>query len=153
MRLHHVNIVTSDVKGLNEFYQTILGLESITDEIQVKPMDGYAGGGDANPSGVSMLRAGGDGGSYTSADEVAQLHLVTRDPYLHTRYNQSENPVLDGHVAFRCDDIELVKTRLVEAGIPFADYGTWAIPGWYQIFVRDPAGTLVEIHEAGYDKR
>jgi glyoxylase I family protein len=34
--------------------------------------------------------------------------------------------------------------------IQFADYGVWAIGGWYQIFLQDPDGTIVEVHQIDY---
>ena len=39
-------------------------------------------------------------------------------------------------------------TELTEKGVPFADYGTWAMGGWYQIFFYDPAGNIIEVHQA-----
>ena len=39
---------------------------------------------------------------------------------------------------------------LREKNIQFADYGVWAIGGWYQIFLQDPDGTIVEVHQTDY---
>jgi hypothetical protein len=57
------------------------------------------------------------------------------------------NPIARGHVAYRCDDISAVKARLEANGIPYSDWGIWAVKGWYQIFLFDPAGTAIEIHQ------
>jgi catechol 2,3-dioxygenase-like lactoylglutathione lyase family enzyme len=55
--------------------------------------------------------------------------------------------VLNGHIAFRTDDIAAFKKRLEEKGIPFSDYGAWAMRGWAQIFFYDPEGNVIEVHE------
>ena len=54
-----------------------------------------------------------------------------------------------GNPAIIFDDIEGVKRRLTERGVPFSDYGTWAIPGWQQIFFHDPEGNIIEVHQVG----
>ena len=52
-----------------------------------------------------------------------------------------------GHIAFRTDDIDAFKKRLKEKGIPFSDYGAWAMKGWEQIFFYDPDGNIIEVHQ------
>ena len=52
-----------------------------------------------------------------------------------------------GHIAFRVDDIEELKRRLDAAGIPYSDYGQWAIKNWHQVFVHDPMGNVLEFHQ------
>ena len=140
MRLHHVNIVSPDLPGLDNFYQQVLGLEQMEDLplIPIKGFSDTSGGGVKNPA--SFLRAGPD-------KNELQIHLCKNDSYLGARYGMSVNPVAQGHVAFRCDDIEAVKRRLDQNGIPYADYGVWAVKDWYQIFVFDPAGTVIEVHQ------
>jgi catechol 2,3-dioxygenase-like lactoylglutathione lyase family enzyme len=139
MRLHHVNIVAQDVPGLTAFYQTALGLE----EFPAPPLieiPGYSQVHDGHVKNPAAFLDAGD------RDEL-QLHLCAMDHNLGARYGQPVNPVARGHVAFRCDDIEEAKRRLDDAGIPYADYGVWAVKGWYQIFFFDPVGTVVEIHQ------
>ena len=140
MRLHHVNIVSPDLPGLDDFYQKVLGLEQMEDLplIPIKGFSDTSSGGVKNPA--SFLRAGPD-------KNELQIHLCKNDSYLGARYGMSVNPVAQGHVAFRCDDIEEVKRRLDQHGVPYADYGVWAVKDWYQIFVFDPAGTVIEVHQ------
>jgi len=52
-----------------------------------------------------------------------------------------------GHIAFRTDDIAAFRKRLDEKGIPYSDYGTWAMSGWHQIFFYDPEGNVIEVHQ------
>lgn len=139
MRLHHVNFVGDDMPALDHFYQQVLGIPKMPDPPLI-PIKGYStvtGGKILNPA--SWLDAGDPA--------ELQVHLCLRDPYLGSRYGMAANPVAQGHVAFRCDDIEHVKHRLDAAGIPYSDYGEWAMKGWYQIFLFDPAGNTVEIHQ------
>ena len=68
-------------------------------------------------------------------------------PWLGTGDPLAINPVERGHIAFRTDDIEAFRRRLRERGIPFCDYGAWAMKGWEQIFFYDPDGNIVEVHQ------
>ncbi|MEY4761857.1 MAG: hypothetical protein RLZZ200_1713, partial [Pseudomonadota bacterium] len=29
----------------------------------------------------------------------------------------------------------------------YSDYGKWAIAGWYQVFLQDPDGNIIEVHQ------
>ena len=80
-------------------------------------------------------------------DGQTQLHLAERDLGVGFRTGNAINPVERGHIAFRTDDIEAFKRRLTEKGVPFSDYGAWAMNGWEQIFFHDPEGNVVEVHQ------
>lgn len=139
MRLHHVNIVGTDVAGLDDFYRRALGLSPMPAPSLIE-IPGYSiREGDSFVNPASFLSAGDP--------DLLQLHLCAPDQHLGQRYGQYVNPVAHGHVAFRCDDIAAVKRRLDEQGIPYSDYGEWAMRGWYQIFLVDPVGTVVEVHQ------
>ena len=139
MRLHHVNIVSPDMPALDHFYQKVLGLEQMED----LPLIAIPGFSDTSSGKVK------NPASFLNAGDPAelQIHLCKNDSYLGARYGHAVNPVAQGHVAFRCDDIEAVKRRLDQHGVPYADYGVWAVKGWYQIFVFDPVGTVIEVHQ------
>jgi glyoxylase I family protein len=139
VKLHHVNIVTDDMPALDHFYQNVLGIPKMPSPPLIA-IDGYSeisGGAVSNPA--SFLDAGDP--------NQLQIHLCRRDVNLGARYGHPVNPVLHGHVAFRCDDIEEVKNRLESHGVQYSDYGEWAVKGWYQIFFYDPVGTVVEVHQ------
>ncbi len=53
------------------------------------------------------------------------------------------------HVALLCPDIMAVKGRLEEAGIPLSGGPIRFGPGAQAIFVRDPDGNVVELHQRG----
>ncbi|MFD2416508.1 VOC family protein [Amycolatopsis pigmentata] len=139
MRLHHVNMVSSDVEGLNDFYQTALGLDAIP-QLPAIHVEGYTDNSAGEVKIPARFLSAGD-------PELLQLHLCAPDEGLSERLRQPVNPLTRGHFAFRCDDIEVAKKRLEDAGIEYADYGVWAVKNWYQIFFVDPIGNVVEIHQ------
>jgi catechol 2,3-dioxygenase-like lactoylglutathione lyase family enzyme len=80
-------------------------------------------------------------------DGTTQVHLAEQDLQVGFRTGKAINPVERGHIAFRTDDIDAFKRRLEEKGIPYADYGAWAMRGWEQIFFHDPEGNVIEVHQ------
>jgi catechol 2,3-dioxygenase-like lactoylglutathione lyase family enzyme len=133
LTLHHVNICTTDVPGLDRFYRDVLGLPAVTPSDQPRlDTRNYAGP-------VAFVS---DAGGQT------QLHLAQQDLTFADRAGHRINPVVRGHIAFRTDDMADVKRRLDAAGVPYSDYGNWAVAGWQQIFFADPSGTIVEVHQA-----
>lgn len=130
LKLHHVNLCTTDVPAMRTFYHDVLGLPAETPaEIPRIDRANYAGP-------VAFV-----------TDGQTQLHLARQDLTFAERAGRSVNPMVRGHIAFRTDDMDDVKRRLEAAGVPYADYGSWAVDGWQQIFFADPAGTIVEVHQ------
>jgi len=130
LKLHHVNLCTSDVPALEEFYRTVFDLkpEPSLGEARVTGQ-GYSGD-------VAFL-----------SDGAMQFHVAQKDLRVGFRTKQFVNPVERGHIAFRTDDIASFKKRLDEKGIPYSDYGAWAMNGWHQIFFHDPEGNVIEVHQ------
>jgi glyoxylase I family protein len=130
IRLHHVNLCSKDVPAMDEFYRTVL-------DLQPEPSLGAARVTEEGYAGKVAFLSDGD----------VQVHLAERDLGVGFRTGQAINPLDRGHIAFRTDDIAAVKRRLEEKGIPYSDYGTWAMSGWHQIFFYDPDGNVVEVHQ------
>ena len=130
IKLHHVNLCSTNVPALEEFYRSVLDLEPEPGMSENR----VVGGG--YPGKVAFV-----------TDGTTQFHLAEKDLTVGFRTGQAVNPVERGHVAFRTDDIEAFKRRLKEKGIPFSDYGAWAMSGWEQIFFYDPDGNIVEVHQ------
>ncbi|HEY8288407.1 MAG TPA: VOC family protein [Acetobacteraceae bacterium] len=131
IKLHHLNLCSTDVPAMNEFYRSILDM--------------------APEPSLKDARITGDGYAAPVAfvtDGQTQFHLATKDLDLGFRMKHAVNPVERGHIAFRTDDIEAFKKRLEANNIPYADYGKWAMNGWYQIFFHDPDGNIIEVHQA-----
>ena len=132
LKLHHVNLCSTNVAKLDEFYRNVMDMRSHEgmSEIRDKSSDGYSGD-------VAFI-----------TDGTTQFHLAEKDFGAAFRTKTSVNPLERGHIAFRTDDIAAFKKRLEAKGIPYADYGAWAIKGWQQIFFHDPDGNIVEVHQA-----
>ncbi len=130
IKLHHVNLSTKDVSAMDEFYRSVLDLQPEPSLAAARVTEqGYAGQ-------VAFV-----------SDGDIQVHLAEQDLGCGFRTGNAVNPLLRGHVAFRTDDIAAVKKRLDDKGIPYSDYGAWAMRGWEQIFFYDPDGNVIEVHQ------
>ncbi|WP_333670313.1 VOC family protein [Parvibaculum sp.] len=130
LKLHHINVVSHDVPGLDAFYRDIMDLETEPGMTEKRKLDeGY-------PGAVSFM-----------TDGNIQMHLAEKDLGIGFRTGQAVNPVEKGHIAFRTDDMDAFIERLVEYDIPYSDFGDWAMEGWRQIFFYDPAGNVIEVHQ------
>ena len=133
-RFHHINLCAKDPSDLESFYKEVLELAE---------SNAYSG----NQKQIKNQGYGGRVAFLT--DGTSEMHLSTLDLNVAFRTKQPINPLERGHIAFRTDDIESIKRRLTERGVPYADFGAWAIEGWHQIFFHDPEGNIVEVHQVG----
>jgi len=130
IKLHHLNLCTTNVRAMDEFYRDVLDLEPEPEMNASRDREqGLA-------SDVSFV-----------SDGTTQLHLTERDLEVGFRTGQPINPMERGHIAFRTDDIDAFKRRLEDKGIPYANYGARAMRGWEQIFFHDPEGNIIEVHQ------
>ena len=130
IKLHHLNLCSKNVAGMEEFYRSVLDLE---------PQPSLASARDTSQGYAAPVAFVTDG--------QTQMHLATRDLDVGFRTNHIVNPLERGHIAFRTDDIAAFKKRLEERNIAYSDYGQWAMNGWYQIFFYDPEGNVIEVHQ------
>lgn len=130
LTLHHINLSTSDVEQMDNFYQHILGLDDKVEGLPtLEKNKGYAGD-------VAFV-----------SDGAIQMHLAQKDIHAGFNAQQFVNPVSRGHIAFRTDDIASFKQHLTDNNVPFADWGNQAVAGWQQIFFYDPDGNVIEVHQ------
>ena len=129
LKLHHINLSTNNVSGMDYFYRNVLGLKAETDGLPVLENKGY----DGNVAFVS--------------DGHIQTHLAQKDLNINFRTGHTINPLERGHIAYRTDDLDAFKAHLEEKGIPFSDWGETAVAGWQQIFFYDPDGNIIEVHQ------
>lgn len=130
LKLHHLNLCTTQVPEMDKFYREILDL---------KP--------EPRMNEYRVTNQGYDGSVSFVTDGTTQVHLAQTDLNCAFRTGQAVNPLERGHIAFRTDDIEAFKKRLDDHGVPYANYGGWAMNGWQQIFFYDPEGNIIEVHE------
>ncbi len=132
-KFHHLNLCSDNLGRLSSFYQTIFDLGAIN--------DGRTRVNDAS------AEVGYNGKVDFVSDGAIEFHLAERDLFTGFKMKQFINPMDRGHFCFRTDDIMGFKRRLDELGIRYSDYGIWAVAGWYQIFLHDPDGNIIEVHQ------
>jgi catechol 2,3-dioxygenase-like lactoylglutathione lyase family enzyme len=131
MTLHHLNLTTTNVAKMNYFYRHVMGLAA-----------------EPTLNAGRITTQGYSGETAFATDGHVQVHMSERDLGVAFRMKQCVNPLERGHIAFRTDDIAAFKKRLEQNGVPYSDYGKWAMNGWHQIFFQDPDGNIVEVHQA-----
>ena len=130
LKLHHINLATNNLSGMDHFYRNVLGLKAETDGLPtLEKKKGY----DGNVAFVS--------------DGFIQTHLAQKDMNISFRTGHSINPLERGHIAYRTDDLDAFKAHLEENGILYSDWGETAVVGWRQIFFYDPDGNIIEVHQ------
>jgi len=140
LRLHHVNVTSDDMSILTKFYGEALGLNLLPSPPMIATSASGTTDGDAAWDNSAKFFEAGD-------PAELQIHATQRQPYLAAQEGHSVNPLIGGHFAFRTDDIAAIKQQLTDHGIPFDDWGIWSVEGWHQIFLTDPAGNMIEIHQ------
>lgn len=132
LKLHHINLCSTNVGAMDDFYRGVLELDRETTMQASRATDA-----DSYDGKVAFV-----------TDGTTQMHIAAKDFNVGFRTGQIVNPLEKGHIAFRTDDIAAFKKRLEDKGIPYSDYGSWAIKGWHQIFFHDPDGNVIEVHQA-----
>ena len=90
IKLHHLNLCSKDVPGMEEFYRSVLDLA---------PEPSLNGARDTSQGYAAPVAFVTDG--------QTQMHLATRDIELGFRTNHIVKPLERGHIAFRTDDTDL----------------------------------------------
>ena len=133
LEFHHINFVSKNIDDMNNFYKKILSMDSI-------PIENFPRTEETEDSGYS-------GKINFVTEGKIEMHLAERDLNVAFKNNQSINPVDNGHIAFRTDDIKTFVERLKKEKIPYSDYGTIFAKEWHQVFFQDPEGNVVEVHQ------
>jgi catechol 2,3-dioxygenase-like lactoylglutathione lyase family enzyme len=130
LTLHHINLSTENVGKMDNFHRSVLGLSAESAGLpSLEKKKGYAGD-------VAFV-----------SDGHIQMHLAQKDLLASFRTGHIVNPVSQGHIAYRTDDIDAFKEHLEAEGVPYSDWGNAAVVGWRQIFFFDPDGNVIEVHE------
>ena len=100
LKLHHVNLCSTNVPAMDTFYRDVLDMETEPTMARQRITDqGY-------PGNVAFV-----------TDGTTQFHLAEKDMNIGFRTGNVVNPVERGHIAFRTDDIAAFKKRLDEKGV------------------------------------
>ena len=133
LEFHHINFVSKDVDKMNDFYKNILCMDSI-------PIENF-------PRTEETADSGYSGKINFVTEGKIEMHLAERDLNVAFKNNQTINPVDQGHIAFRTNDIKSFLKKLRDNNIPFSDYGTTFAREWHQVFFHDPEGNVIEVHQ------
>ena len=133
LEFHHINFVSKNIDEMNNFYKKILSMDSI-------PIENF-------PRTEETADSGYSGKINFVTEGKIEMHLAERDLNVAFKNNQTINPVDNGHIAFRTDDIKTFIKRLKKEKIPYSDYGTTFAKEWHQVFFQDPEGNIVEVHQ------
>ncbi len=133
LEFHHINFVSTDVDKLHRFYTDILQLEDVPEE--------------NFPRTDATQNSGFSGKIRFATDGKVQMHIAEQDFDVGFKNMQIINPVESGHVAFRTDDLQSFLELLNRKGIPYSDYGNAFSKQWHQVFLHDPAGNIIEVHQ------
>ena len=115
VRFNHVSIHADDLEASTRFYEELFGMEPIP----------------------------------TPAFRQRVRWLALGDQQLHLFLREGTEPPRHHHIGLDVDDFEAVYAKVKERGL--LDGETWDHPlrvhptGWVQMYLRDPAGNLVEV--------
>lgn len=127
LELHHhairVGPAPADADAVRDFYVDVLGLA-------------------ADPG--RRVRSGFPG-HWLDVGDHAQIHLMG----VAGRVGDGEIDATEPHVALAVADIAAARAELVRLGVPHRALERPQGPAAAQVFLKDPAGNLVELHQAG----
>jgi catechol 2,3-dioxygenase-like lactoylglutathione lyase family enzyme len=130
LELHHhgirIGAAASDVKKAFEFYDGVLGLEADPGRPHIPTIDGY------------WMDVGG----------TAQIHLMGVDGQSKFAQGPGRDPSYP-HVALAVPDIQEAKAELERLGVSFWVTRGAVGPASQQIFLHDPFGNMIELHQIG----
>ena len=130
LELHHHGIRVgpspAEVKKAYGFYHDVLGLDADQGRPTIPTIDGY------------WMDVGGS----------AQIHLMGVDGQSKFAEGPGKDPS-HPHVALAVEDIQEAKTELERMGVSFWVTRGVVGPESQQIFMHDPFGNMIELHQAG----
>jgi catechol 2,3-dioxygenase-like lactoylglutathione lyase family enzyme len=131
MGIHHhavrIDAGNHPLDTFQSFYSDVLGLEHDTGRPSVSSVPGL----------------------WINVGDVGQIHLMGGQFPSTLCKVPGEDPV-DVHVALAVEDVAAAKAELERLGVHFWSLVGVAGPETEQLFVRDPAGNMIELHQ--YDK-
>lgn len=131
MGIHHhgvrIDAGNQPLEAFRDFYTDVLGLESDPGRPNVPSVPGL----------------------WMNVNGESQIHLMGGQYPSTLAKNPDQDPV-SPHVAFAVEDIAEAKAEIERMGVPHWSLVGVAGPETEQIFLKDPAGNMIELHQ--YDK-
>lgn len=127
IELHHVGFGVNHAQAdaMLDFYRNVLAL----------------------PQDPSRWKIPGIYGSWFNLPNGTQLHILGCEGVSQYAKGPDQDPV-SNHFALAVEDILAAEQELVEQGIEYFTLDNIASPNLKQLFLRDPAGNLIELHQA-----
>ncbi|MGX9524177.1 VOC family protein [Alcaligenes nematophilus] len=127
IELHHVGFGVNHAQAdaMLDFYRNVLAL----------------------PQDPSRWKIPGIYGSWFNLPNGTQLHILGCEGVSQYAKAPDQDPV-SNHFALAVEDILAAEQELVEQGIEYFTLDNVASPNLKQLFLRDPAGNLIELHQA-----
>ena len=132
LELHHhaVRVPPAKAAEVTRFYQDVLGLQRDPKRPEIPSVPG------------AWMYVGPQDGPTT------QIHIMGSDGMPPFAKSEQQDPTRF-HVALAVDDIQAAKTELDRLGTPHWVIGGVVGPDSIQIFLEDPAGNMIELHQIG----
>ncbi|TPB60223.1 glyoxalase [Burkholderia pseudomallei] len=127
VELHHVGfrVAPEQADAMLDFYRDVLSL----------PLD------------RTRWKIPGIYGSWIDLPNGTQLHILGSDAPSRYAKGPGQDPV-SNHIALAVEDVRAAEQTLVPRGIGYFTLENIASPNLKQLFLHDPAGNLVELHQA-----
>jgi catechol 2,3-dioxygenase-like lactoylglutathione lyase family enzyme len=127
LELHHVGFGVNHAQAdaMLDFYREVLNL----------------------PQDAARWKIPGIYGSWINLPNGSQLHILGSEGPSRSAQGPGKDPV-SNHIALAVDDILGAEQELLARGVDYFTLDNVASPSLKQLFLRDPAGNLVELHQS-----
>lgn len=128
LELHHVGFGVNHAQAdaMLDFYRDVLSL----------------------PQDPARWKIPGIYGSWINLPNGTQLHILGSEGPSRYAKGPGQDPV-SNHIALAVEDVLAAEQELIARGIAYFTLDNVASPSLKQLFLRDPAGNLVELHQSG----
>lgn len=127
LELHHVGFGVNHAQAdaMLDFYRDVLSL----------------------PQDPTRWKIPGIYGSWINLPGGPQLHILGCEGQSRYAKGPGQDPV-SNHLALAVEDVHIAEQELMDRDIAYFTLDNVASPSLKQLFFRDPAGNLVELHQA-----
>ena len=128
LEVHHtaLNMPAAKVDAMGLFYHDVMGMDTDASRWEIKGAPGF----------------------FMDTKDDRQLHLLGRDGVSQWAQGPEQDPA-ERHVAFAVRDIAIAESELKRLGVVYFSLNNAGAPDLRQLFFKDPAGNLLEIHQIG----